>query len=234
MKKNFLAIAILHFLFLTGCTTSTNDISFLINQGYTEKDAYIVTENGDPVFVDTSIAIDYYISNSVSSLSDYCDAATNAITNANKIDGVNITFQFTNPSSNFSFISEHEVTAPTISGVCNELSCTTRSINLFYVGEDTLASNQIFVDPNTNLIVFSTISFNLDTMSEIDTYKYTYIATHEIGHTLGLRDYDAQAETFAKGRSIMYGTYSSLYNFNDFTDEDKYLLRWHYTNGNSE
>ncbi len=137
-------------------------------------------------------------------------------------------------SSNFKFIAEHETAIPSSpSGGCNEFSCTTQTINLFYEGDNAVASNDIIVDTESNYIIMSAISFNIDIMDEISIYKYKYIATHEMGHTLGLRDYD-ETESFAKGRSILYGKYSSLYAFDDFTDEDKYFLDWHYAYGNCD
>ncbi len=76
-------------------------------------------------------------------------------------------------SSNFKFIAEHETAIPSSpSGGCNEFSCTTQTINLFYEGDNAVASNDIIVDTESNYIIMSAISFNIDIMDEISIYKY--------------------------------------------------------------
>ncbi|MDI6453568.1 hypothetical protein [Peloplasma aerotolerans] len=176
-------------------------------------------------------AIQYYIANLPYK---YRTAMQKAATvySSNELESyITITTSMTN--SNSTYKAELFVPPPPAPpGSCdNPLGCDTVVINIMTGdGTEAIAINHLKYDLNDNSkIVGSTVYFDDMIMIDFFQVQKNYIAIHELGHTLGLKDLFDDDDVSYQNKSVMYG--KGEYSINVLYKFDIANILWHYKYG---
>jgi hypothetical protein len=244
MKKvNLLLIVVAQCVFLLGCTSQ--ELLYSIDN-YGEEKAYILDENENIVTLDDPTGLVYFM-DIPSTSSDYVDAVSLSMENLNDIEGINLSFSYNSVGTSDLFTiylgdstSDSTSNTTVIGDGCGSSGIFTKpgdtsvvvcSISIFTDNTVSIAVNNLDWEPDDygdSKFSYSHIVFYEDFMDNMTfEQKYT-ISMHELGHTMGLRDYgDDESEVI--GYSLMY--YLIVQNYTEYTVGDKYNLEWYYTNG---
>ncbi len=237
IKINVLIYVLSLVILLMGCTIQ--EIEYSIEM-YGEEKAYILDQNGNIVTLEDPMNTIFLIEIG-SYYNEYRFISEYALNAANQIEGINFSFTFNLLSTTqFSFYKGDSaypdiIVTPSYgegcgsSGVFTKPGDTSTIVCSIKDDEEVIAINSfdyILNDNNESKIYYSHIVFFADLMDLLTTDEKKTVALHELGHTLGLIDYEEQEVI---GYTVMF--YQLTQPYVDYSDCDKYNLEWYYKYG---
>jgi hypothetical protein len=234
MKRRYFLFLFLFLFLLSACDsypedTTEAEIQFFNTNG--KEKAYLFTHDGKMITNSDPTHIEYFIA---SLPYKYKTAMTKAASayRANEIQAY-VNIETNTIDSSLTYKAELITPPPPAPpGSCdNPLGCDTVVINIMTIdGTDAIALNYPIFHPNDNSkIIGSTIYFDDMIMIEYLQSEKNYIAIHELGHTLGLKDLEDSEDLSFQGKTVMYA--KGAYRVEELYKFDIANILWHYKYG---